>query len=73
MSLLNNLNLNKYSYEFTRTETTAGDTLIYLANRLSYKCRNELNIYKKINCQPTKSNIFYGSHIQTFIYGSYSF
>ena len=47
MSLLNNLNLNKYSYEFTRTETTAGDTLIYLANRLSYKCRNELNIYKK--------------------------
>ena len=50
-------------------------TLLFtlIANRLSYKCRNELNNYKKINCQPTKSNIFYGSHIQTFIYGSYSF
>ena len=45
--LLNNLNLNNYSYEFTPTETTAGGTLLYIANHLSYKCRNDLNIYKK--------------------------
>ena len=48
-SLLNNLNLNSYSFEFTPTETSAGDTLLYIANHLSYKCRNDLNIYKKMN------------------------
>ena len=48
-SLLNNLNLNNYSFEFTPTETSAGVTLLYLANHLSYKCRNDLNIYKKMN------------------------
>ena len=35
VSLLNNLNLNNYSYEFTPTETSAGDTLLYIANHLS--------------------------------------
>ena len=34
VSLLNNLNLNNYSNEFTPTETTAGDTLLYIANHL---------------------------------------
>ena len=36
VSLLNNLNLNKYSFEFTPTETSAGGTLIYIANHLSH-------------------------------------
>ena len=45
ISLLNNLNLNNYSFEFTPTETCAGGTLLYIANHLSYKCRNDLNIY----------------------------
>ena len=48
-SLLNNLNLNNHSFEFTPTETSAGGTLLYIANYLSYKCRNDLNIYKKMN------------------------
>ena len=47
-SLLNNLNLNNYSFEFTPTKT-AGGTLLYIANHLSYKCRIDLNIYKKMN------------------------
>ena len=47
VSLLNNLNLNNYSFEFTPTETSAGSTLCYTANHLSYKCLNDLNIYKK--------------------------
>ena len=47
ISLLNNLNFNNYSFEFTPTESSAGDTLLYIANHLSYKCRNDLNIYKK--------------------------
>ena len=41
------MNLNNYSFEFTPTETSAGGTLLYIANHLSYKCRNDLNIYKK--------------------------
>ena len=62
MSLLNNLNLNIYSFEFTPTEACAGGTLLYIANHLSYKCRNDLNIYKKMNWNllllklPTREN-----------------
>ena len=68
ISLLNNLNLNNYSFEFTPTETCAGGTLLYIANHLSYKCCNDLNIYKKneLKCtfigivNPKKSNIIVG-------------
>ena len=49
VSLLNNLNLDNYSFEFIPTETSAGGTLLYIANHLSYKCHNDLNIYKKMN------------------------
>ena len=38
VSLSNNMNLNNYSFEFTPTETSAGDTLLYIANYQSYKC-----------------------------------
>ena len=31
VSLLNNLNLNNYSFEFTPTETSASGTLLYIA------------------------------------------
>ena len=53
VSLLNNLNLINYSYEFTPTETTACGTLLYIANHLSYKCRNDLNIYKTNELEAT--------------------
>ena len=53
VSLSNNLNLNNYSFEFTPTETSAGGTLLYIANHLSYKCRNDLNIYKKNELEST--------------------
>ena len=62
------MNLNNYSFEFTPTETSAGGTLLYIANHLSYKCRNDLNIYKKNELEstfieivnPKKSNIIVG-------------
>ena len=65
VSSLDNLNLNNYSFEFTPTETSTGGTLLYIANHLSYKCRNDLNIYKKNELEstfieiinPRKSNI----------------
>ena len=53
VSLLNNLNLNNYSYKFTPTETTAGGILIYIANHLPYKCRNDLNVYIKNEMKST--------------------
>ena len=46
VSLSNNLNFNNYSFEFTPTDTFAGGILLYIANHLSHKCRNDLNIYK---------------------------
>ena len=62
------MNLNHYSFEFTPTETSAGGTLFYIANHLSYKSRNDLNIYKKNELEstfieivnPKKSNIIVG-------------
>ena len=62
------MNLNNYSFEFTPTETSASGTLLYIANHLSYKCRNGLNIYKNNELEPTfteivnpkKSNIIVG-------------
>ena len=53
VSLLNNLNLNNYSFEFTPTETCADGTLLYIANHLSYKCGNDLNVYKKNELEST--------------------
>ena len=66
---LNNLNLNNYSIEFTPTETSAGDTLLYIANHLSHKCCNDLNTYEKNELEstfieifkPQKSNIIVGA------------
>ena len=68
VSLLNNLNINNYSFEFTPTKTSAGDTLLYIANHLSYKFRNDLDIYKKNELESAfiefinsrKSNIIVG-------------
>ena len=78
ISLLNDLKLNNYSFEFTPTETSAGGTLLYIANHLLCKCCNDLNIYKKNELEstfieivnPKKSNIIVGvtyRHPQTSI------
>ena len=67
--LTSNLSLNNYSLELTPTETSAGGTLLYITNHLSYKPRNDLNIYTKSELEstfievinPQKSNIIIGS------------
>ena len=66
--LASNINLNNYFFEFTPTESPIWETLLYIANHLSYKARKDLNLYKanqlestfieKINS--TKSNILVG-------------
>ena len=47
---VNNVNLANCSYEYYQT---AGDTLIYIGNRLSYKLRNGLCIYKTVELEST--------------------
>ena len=54
---------------FTPTESSAGGTLLYIANYLSYESRQDLNIYKKNELEstfleitnPKKSNIIVGT------------
>ena len=72
VSLLSDFNLNNYSFEFTRTKTSAGDTLFYIANHLSYKCCDDLNIYKKNELKSTFVETFNldKSNIVGVIYGS---
>ena len=57
-SLLNNLDLNNYLHEFIPFKTSAGDTLLYIANHASKKCGNDLNIYKKHKLESTFIEIF---------------
>ena len=53
VSITNNLSIKNYSIEFTPTESSAGGTLLYIANHLSYKPRQDLNIYKKNELEST--------------------
>ena len=57
--------MNNFSFEFTPTESSAGGTLLYVANYLSYNPRLGLHIYKSNELEstfievlnPKKSNI----------------
>ena len=51
--MLNNLNIKNYFIEFTPTGSSAGGTLLYIANHLSYKPCQDLNIYKKNELEST--------------------
>ena len=47
VSITNSLKIKSYSVKFTPTKSSAGGTFSYIANHLSYKTRQDLNIYKK--------------------------
>ena len=53
ISITSNLSLNNYSLELTPTESSAGGTLLYIFNHLSYKPSNDLNIYQKYELEST--------------------
>ena len=67
-SLSKNINIYNYSVEFTPTESHAGETLLYITNKLSYKLTQHLCIYKSSELESTfveminkkKSNIIVG-------------
>ena len=63
--VVNNINIQNFSYEFTPAESAAGKTLLYIADHLAYQKRNDLNYLEKrylestfieIN-SPNKTNI----------------
>ena len=43
---LSNISLENYNIEQTETESTKGGSLLYIADRLNYKTRRDLHIYK---------------------------
>ena len=45
-SVISNVNLNNYSFESTTAESSAGGTMLYISNHLSYEPRNDLNMCK---------------------------
>ena len=67
-NIVKNINIPNFSYEFTPTESTAGGTLLYIADNLAYQKRNDLNIYVKNYLEstfievtnPSKTNIIVG-------------
>ena len=66
-SLNSNISLNNYSFECTPTEFTAGGTLLYIANHLSYKSRNELNLYKTNQLESTFIEILNSKKCHIFV------
>ena len=52
-NLSENINIYNYSVEFTPTESHAGGTLLYINNKLSYKLRQDLCIYKSSELEST--------------------
>ena len=56
-SLICNINLKNYSFESAPTESSAGGTLLYISNRLSYKPRFDLNILKNDQVESTFSEV----------------
>ena len=68
-SVTRNIELSNYSFEHTLTESSAGGTLLCIANHLSYKTHSGLNIFKKFELESAfveiinskKSNMIVGT------------
>ena len=66
--IVKNINIPNFSCGFTPTESTAGGTLIYIADHLAFQKRNDLTIYAKNYLDstfieitnPSKTNIIVG-------------
>ena len=50
---VSDIDLTNHSYEYFPTESSAGGTLLYIGNHVSYKPRNDLRIYKTVELEST--------------------
>ena len=48
-SIVKTINIPNFSFEFSPTESTAGGTILDIADHIAYQNGNYLNFYKKIN------------------------
>ena len=53
ISVTNNLSIKNFSFEFTQAKSSAGGTLLYIANQFSFKPPQDLDIYKKNELEST--------------------
>ena len=47
------ISIEGYTFEYTTTESSKGETLIYIDNNINYKVRNDLKIYKSKEIEST--------------------
>ena len=52
-TVLSNIDLQDYTYGWTPTTASKGGTLIYTDNKLRYKTRNDLKLYKEREIEST--------------------
>ena len=52
-TVLSNIDLQDYTYEWTPTTASKGGTLLYIDNKLRYKTRNDLKLYKEREIEST--------------------
>ena len=52
-TVLSNTDLQDYTYEWTPTTASKGETLIYIDNKLRYKTQNDLKLYKEREIEST--------------------
>ena len=57
MDITTNINLLKYSIEYTPIESYAGGNLPHISNSIVYKIRKNLNIYKSHDLESTFNEI----------------
>ena len=57
------MNFPDYTYEFCPTESSAGGTLLYIRNHLSYKLRKDLSIYKSRELESTLIDISHSKRL----------
>ena len=61
--IVKNINIPNFYNEFTPTKSTAGGTLIYIADHLAHQKRNDLTIYAKNYLESTFIEIINPSKI----------
>ena len=56
-NIVRNINIPNFSYEFIPIESTAEGTLLYIADHLVYRKRNDLKVYEKNDSESTFTEI----------------
>ena len=64
---LSNINLENYIYEFTPTESSKGETMLYVDKQLTYRLRKDLIMYNSKETESTFIELFNNINSNTVI------